>query len=157
MNSFEIGSYKNELMYQLLNDNDIVRLLDPNGEFEYPDDLMYDRIFPYGRVPLTEQEVKAYITVTCDVKELARNNTMIRYVQLVVRVISHVEIMQVENRGVDRIDLIGARIDKVLNGSNNFGIGPLDIVSNKEYTLDDSHFYRELIFETPGLNCSKCR
>lgn len=156
MNSFEIGAYKNELMYQLLDDTEVVQLLDPSGVFEYPDQLLYDRIFPYGRIPPTEQEVKAYITVTADVKELSRNNDLIRYVQLIIRVISHVEIMQVKGSSIDRIDLLGARIDKILNGSNRFGIGPLNVVSNKEYTLDESHFYRELIFETPGLNRSQC-
>lgn len=157
MNSFEIGSYKNELIYQIISDEEIVSLLDPGCEFQYPDQLLYDRIFPYGRIPPTEQEVKTYITVTGDVKELNRDNNLIRYVQMIIRVVSHVGIMKVDGKSIDRIDLIGARIDKILNGSNRFGIGPLDIVSNKEYTLDENHFYRELIFETSGLNKAKCR
>lgn len=157
MNSFEIGSYKNELIYQIISDEEIVSLLDPGCEFQYPDQLLYDRIFPYGRIPPTEQEVKTYITVTGDVKELNRDNNLIRYVQMIIRVVSHVGIMKVDGKSIDRIDLIGARIDKILNGSNRFGIGPLDIASNKEYTLDENHFYRELIFETSGLNKAKCR
>lgn len=156
MNSFEIGAYKNEVMYQILADQETVRLLDPGEEFEYLDQLLYDRIFPYGRIPSTEQEVKSYITVTCDVKELSRNNNLIRYVQLIVRVIAHVQIMQVPGQSINRIDLLSARMDKALNGSNRFGIGPLSIVSNKEYTMDKNHFYRELVFETPGLNLAQC-
>ena len=78
MNSFEIGDYKTELMYCLLEDPGIVALLDPANEFQFPDELVYERIFPYGRVPTTEQETKAYLTLTVNVENLMRGNKLLR-------------------------------------------------------------------------------
>lgn len=157
MNSFEIGRYKNDLMYMMLDNEQIVRLLDPLHEFKYKDDLVYERIFPYGRIPITEQETKAYLTITVNVENLMRDNHVMRDIRLTVRAISHVSIMKVEAESMNRVDLLSAYVDKMLSGSQNFGVGPMEIVSNKEYTLDEQHFYREIIFQTSGLNKPACR
>ena len=118
---------------------------------------MYERIFPYGRVPTTEQETKAYLTLTVNVENLMRGNKLLRTVRLTIRAVSHANIMKVSGESVNRVDLLSAKVDQVLNGSTKFGVGPLEIISNREYTLDEQHFYREIVFETTGVNVPACR
>lgn len=152
MNSYEIGEFKLALIRKLIANEELVALLDPNGEAEYPDDLIYTNIFPYNRMPDTEQEVKAYITVMTNVVGLPRNNDITRQVAVVIRVYSHADLMKVSGESMNRIDLLSAKIDAILNESQDFGIGYMKISSNTEHVLDSKHHFRELTFRTDALN-----
>ena len=57
MNSREIPEIKDRIMRYLIADEEIVKLVDPTHEVEYPDDLLYRNLFPFYRVPDTEQEI----------------------------------------------------------------------------------------------------
>lgn len=152
MNSYEIGEYKQKVMRRLLEDAELVKLVDPNGIAEYPDDLLYTNLFPYGRIPDTEQETSVYITVVVNVPSIDKKNDLIRYVDFKIRIYSHADLMHVRGSGSDRIDLIAAHVDEMLNESYDFGIGYLRLTSNTEHTLDSKHHFRELIFRTDTLN-----
>lgn len=152
MNSREISEYKTKIMLHLLSDKELVSLLDTQGQFEYPDEMIYQRIFPYGRIPDTELETKTYITVMVDVPSLPKKNDLVRDVTVMLRVLSHESLMQVPGENGTRIDLLSARVDALLNESYDFGIGPIALVYNKEFVLDNKHFYRELKFQTLSLN-----
>lgn len=152
MNSYEIGEYKQKVLRRLIEDTELVALVDPNGLAEYPDDLIYTNLFPYGRMPETEQEAQVYITVVVNVPSISQSNDLIRYVDFKIRVYAHAELMHVKGHGSDRIDLIAAHIDEMLNESYDFGIGYLHLTSNTEHTLDSKHHFRELIFRTDALN-----
>lgn len=151
MNSLEITEFKMSVIRHLLADEQVVELLDPNHEFEYPDDLIYERIFPFGRIPDTEQEVKTYITVMIDVPNIAKND-ITRDVNITIRALTYESLMRVKGSNGTRIDLLSERIDKLLNESYDFGIGYITMVHNKEFVLDSKHFYRELKFKTLDLN-----
>lgn len=152
MNSYEIGNYKQKIIRHLIDDPDIVRLVDPNNEAEYPDDLIYTNLFPFGRMPDTEQEVRVYITVVVNVPSIDKRNDLIRNVDIKVRIYAHEDLMRVSGSGFDRIDLLSAKVDSLLNESYDFGIGYVTLISNTEHTLDSKHHYRELIFRTDGIN-----
>lgn len=153
MNSFEIGEFKLTLIRKLIEDENIVKLIDaPADEVEYPDDLIYSHIFPYNRVPDTEQEVKTYITVMVNATSLPKRNDITRNLSIIVRIYSHKDLMKVAGSNSDRIDLLSAYIDKILNESNEFGIGYVLLGSNTEHVLDSKHFFRELVFHTDALN-----
>ena len=152
MNSYEIGNYKQKIIRHLIDDPDIVRLVDPNNEAEYPDDLIYTNLFPFGRMPDTEQEVRVYITVVVNVPSIDKRNDLIRNVDIKVRIYAHEDLMRVSGSGIDRIDLLSAKVDSLLNESYDFGIGYVTLISNTEHTLDSKHHYRELIFRTDGIN-----
>ena len=152
MNSTEISEYKTKIMTHLLSDKELVSLLDEQGQFEYPDEMIYKRIYPYGRIPDTELETKTYITVMVNVPSLPKNNDVVRDVTVTLRVLSHESLMQVPGQNGTRIDLLSARVDKLLNESYDFGIGPIFLVYNNEFVLDNTHFYRELKFQTMSLN-----
>jgi hypothetical protein len=152
MNSREISAYKKNIIKQLYMNSTIVSLLDPDGEMEYPDDLVYTRIFPYGKIPGTAQSVGSYITVTINSLSPAARNDIVKNVELVVRVVSSDALMKIKGRSETRIDLLSSEVDMMLNENYDFGIGYVTLTSNKEYTLNDSYFYRELIFRTMDLN-----
>ena len=155
MNSREISEYKIKIIKHLIQDSEVVTLVDEHGEFEYPDDLIYERLFPFGRIPETEQEMKTYVTIMVDVPSIGRNNDVVRDVVLTVRVMTHNDLMRVSGRNGTRIDLLAARVDELLNESFDFGIGYVRLVHNKEFVYDNCHFYRELKFQTVELNAPR--
>lgn len=152
MNSREISEYKRKIMKYLISDQEICELVDPAHRVEYPDDLLYRNIFPFNRIPATEEEVSVYITVMVDIRRVYERNDIARCVTIWMRVYAHESLMQVPRKGGDRIDLISARIDELLNESCDFGLGYVTLVSNEEKVLDSRHHYRELVFKTDSLN-----
>lgn len=156
MNSFEIGEFKLTLIRKFIENENIVKLIGASAdEVEYPDDLIYSHIFPYNRIPDTEQEVKTYITVMVNVTSLPRHNDITRNVSIIVRIYTHKDLMRVSGSSSDRIDLLSANIDEVLNESYDFGIGYVSLGSNTEHVLDSAHFFRELVFNTDTLNSKR--
>lgn len=152
MNSREISTYKKKIIKQLITNPTIVSLLDPKGEFEYPDDLINTRIFRYGKIPGTSQEVGAYITITINSLSPTSKNDLVKNVEVTMRAVCSEALMNIDGRSEDRIDLMSSELDEMFNESYDFGVGYVTLVSNKEYTLNDSYFFRELIFRTMNLN-----
>lgn len=153
MNSFELGEFKLTLIRKMIEDENIVALINaPTDEVEYPDDLIYTRIFPYNRVPDTEQEVKTYITVMVNATSVPMRNDITRKISIIVRIYSHCNLMKVTGESSDRIDLLSGYVDRLMNESLDFGIGYVTLGSNTEHVLDSTHFFRELVFYTDALN-----
>lgn len=152
MNSREISKYKKEIIMKLITNPTIVSLLDPENEMEYPDDLINTGIFPYGKIPGTPQEAGLYITVTINSLSPTAKNDIVKNIELIVRAVSSDSLMKVSGRSETRIDLLSSEIDEMLNESYDFGVGYVTLMSNKEYALNDSYFYRELVFRTIDLN-----
>lgn len=155
MNSYEIGEYKYKIIRKLIADREIVSLLDPDNSCEYSDDLVYRNIYPFTRIPNTEQEVKTYITIAVNVPQIDPRNDCIRNMRIVIRVYSHADIMKVKNSKTNRIDLTSAAIDRIINECMDIGIGYVRLVSNTEHVLDSSHHYRELVFKTDDINAER--
>lgn len=152
MNSAEIACYKLTIIKALVSDQEIISLIDSNGEFEYPDDMIYERIFPFDRIPDTEQEAKTYITISVNVPSINKKNDLVKDLIVTARAITHASLMKVKGQNGTRIDLLAARLDTILNERSDLGIGPVSLVSNCENALDKAHFYRELKFKTMDLN-----
>lgn len=155
MNSREIGQIKYDILLKFLDNPSFVSLVDANHEAEYPEDLMYVNLFPYGRIPNTEQEVRVYVTVTVNVPSINRKNDLIRDISIKIRVYAHENLMRVPGEKATRIDLISSEIDSMLNETYGFGIGYVTLVSNTEHTLDSRHQFRELVFKTDGINSKR--
>lgn len=152
MNSREISAYKRKIMKYLIADVELVGLLDPAHETEYPDELLYKKIFPFNRVPATEEEVSVYVTVMVDIPRVYDRNDIARSITVTIRIYAHESLMGVDGQDGDRTDLISVRIDEMLNESFDFGIGYMTLVSNTEHVLDSKHHYREIVFKTDALN-----
>ena len=155
MNSYEITEYKRKIMKALINSQRIVSLIDYAKESEDPADLLYQCIFPYNRIPETEQEERVYICVMVDIPTAYVKNEIARNVTIRFRVYAHERLMKVIGESGDRIDLLAAEIDELFNEKLDFGFGPLSINSCTEHVYDSRHFYREIIFKTIALNSKR--
>jgi hypothetical protein len=138
---------KKRLIEQILySDKDIVEILDnPSIDPECPEDLIYENIYPFIRVPGTQDVSKNFITFTVDDMEPSRFNTSMKtqIVQFVVFV--HKNHMQT-NYGMARHDLLGYLIKDIFHLSNVIG-SQMELISNKEYVTDVDYATRTLRFE----------
>lgn len=155
MNGYEIGEFKNSLIRKIIDSSEARELLDPNGSCEYPDELLYKYIFPYGRIPETEEEVGTYIAIKVHVPSIGARNDTIRNVRIEIRIYAHHDLMKVKGKSVDRIDMLSAVVDKLINETMDFGIGPLRLESNTEHVLDSKHSFREMFFRTDAINSKR--
>ena len=101
-------SRKKRLIEQILySDEDIVEVLD-NMEIDptCPEELLYQNIYPFVRVPGTQDKSRNYICFTVDDMELSPTNPVMKtqYVQFVIFV--HKDLIKTPY-GIARHDLLG--------------------------------------------------
>ena len=138
----------------LYSDPDIVEVLDdPDIDPSCPEDLVYASIFPFIRIPGTQDQSKNYITFS--VSDLGRspNNEVMKnqYVQFVIFV--HKNLAKT-NYGMARHDCLGHLIRDIFNLSNVLG-PQMNLVSNVEGSTDTNYLTRTLRFELIDDNSTK--
>lgn len=121
----EFTTYKNTLMKAICTSTAIVDLLkiasDPvtiTGR-----DMRYKRIYPYNYVPLTIENAQTFICFTVTAPNIKKG--IINDLRLTVYVFTHQDIMRTD-RGM-RTDLLISEIDKLLNGSTEYGLGKVEL------------------------------
>lgn len=121
----EFTEYKNTLMKAICTSDAVVDLLklETDSENITGRDMRYDRIFPYNYVPLTTQNAKTYICFVVTAPNVKKG--VITDLTLTVFVFTHQDIMRT-NRGM-RTDLLISEIDKLLNGSTEYGLGKVEL------------------------------
>lgn len=121
----EFTTYKQTLMKAICTSDSIIDLvkLDTDKPEVTGKDLRYVRIFPYNYVPLTTENATTFIcfTVTAPVVK----NDMITELCLTIYVFTHQDIMRTD-KGM-RTDLLVSEIDKLLNGSLEYGLGRVSL------------------------------
>lgn len=142
----DIGLSKRVISTVLYNDPDIVELI-ANHEIdpECPDELMYENIFPFIRVPGIQDESKNFICYEVDdIGEITRNDRMKQQIiQFVVFV--HKGLIET-GYGVPRHDLLGYVIRDLFNRSHLFG-HELKQISSKGGTTDTDYYTRTIRFQ----------
>lgn len=137
-----------ELFYT---DPDIIEVLD-NDKVDptCPDEAMYQCIYPFIRVPGTQDESKSYICYTLDDNGAGSVNKSIKTQFLKIVIFVHQDIVQTK-LGMCRHDLLGHLIKDVLNQSNALGM-QLNCIFDRESFTDTNYVTRTLQFEmtTPG-------
>ena len=117
----EFTSYKNTLMKAICTSDTIVDLL--KLDTDKPDitgkEMRYDRIFPYNHVPLVTEHATTYICFTVTAPNMKEG--IVTELRLTVYVFTHQDIMRTD-KGI-RTDLLISEIDKLLNGSTEYGLG----------------------------------
>lgn len=145
---------KQRIMSALVNDDDIVGLIDDsligNG-----DELLYNNIYPYQRVPDTEDEMKTYICFKVNTRPTYAKNKAFKDIIVTLYIITHQNLMRCDRNGT-RIDFLGSLVLDIFNGKDGFGIGEVEVVSDTEGNSDFLHRYREIIFKTKGLSKDVC-
>jgi hypothetical protein len=146
---------KKRLIEQILySDEDIIEILDnPNLDPSVPEDYVGENIFPFLRVPGTQDISKNFITfIIDDMGRMPGNQVMkSQYIQFVVFV--HKDLVKTKY-GMARHDLLGYLIRDIFNLSNKLG-SQMELVSNHEGITDTDFYTRTLKFELIDDNSTK--
>lgn len=138
----------------LYSDPDIVEVLDaPDIDPSCPEDLLYRSIYPFIRIPGTQDTSKNYITFSISDMGLSPRNEVMKnqYVQFVVFV--HKDLAKT-NFGMARHDCLGYIIKDIFHLSNMLG-AQLVLVSSAEGATDTDYLTRTLKFELVDHNSTK--
>ena len=138
----------------LYSDSDIVEVLDdPDIDPSCPEDLLYSSIYPFIRIPGTQDKSKNYITFSISNMGLSPRNEVMKnqYVQFVIFV--HKNLAKT-NFGMARHDCLGYLLRDVFHLSNMLG-AQLVLVSNAEGATDTDYLTRTLKFEIVDHNSTK--
>ena len=135
---------KQALISKIVNCPELIRLID-DAYADEADALIYRNIFPYQRIPSTEETARVYITMKVDIPRIRARNRLIKDMTVTLYVISHQDLMQTDMGGT-RIDCMASLLTKLLNGCNDKWLGTLDLVSDTEGSIDLVHRCRTLTF-----------
>jgi hypothetical protein len=131
----ELGKNKNEIMMRLVSNENIVKALTYNNtDFlnqPTPEDavgLIYTQIFPYQKVPTTQDTAKTFITMKFGYKP---DGTFFKVSTIFFYVITHISLVRTDY-GILRYDFLINEIDKMFNSQRGIGIGKLPF-----YAMDD--------------------
>lgn len=146
---------KKRLIEQILyTDEDIIEILDnPVLDSSEPESYLYENIYPFVRIPGTQDTSRNYICFTVDDMERNPSNPVMKnqYVQFVIFV--HKDLIKT-NYGMARHDLLGYLIRDIFNLSNKLG-PQMELVSNREGVTDTDYLTRTLKFELITDNSTK--
>ena len=130
----------------LCNDPDIIEILDNTTlDPNMPDEYFYENIYPFIRIPGTQDESKNYICYSIDDLSANEFNDRIKqqYVQFTIFV--HKDLVKTKY-GVARHDLLGYLIRDLFNRSHLFG-HELKLVYDREGVTDTDYTTRTLKFQ----------
>lgn len=159
----EIIDYKNRIIKDILfNDDDetlssdIIMAIDESF-IDKRNDLVYKNIFPFLRIPETQNEVKSYITMSVDMPKVSTKNYFFKDMVITLNVIVHEDRMRMPiSFSATRADYIASLINQIFNQNNNYGNVPLEYVSDVESILLNKYFVRTLRFRCNELNTMRC-
>lgn len=138
----------------LYSDEDVVELInDPDVDASCPEDLVYSSIYPFIRIPGTQDTSKTFITFSISNVGISPNNEVMKtqYIQFVVFV--HQSLIKTKY-GMARHDCLSYLIRDIFNLSNELG-AQMRIVSNLEGVADNDFITRTLKFELVDDNSTK--
>lgn len=130
----------------LCNDPDIIEILDNTTlDPNMPDEYFYENIYPFIRIPGTQDESKNFICYSIDDLSANEFNDRIKqqYVQFTIFV--HKDLVKTKY-GVARHDLLGYLIRDLFNRSHLFG-HELKLVYDREGVTDTDYTTRTLKFQ----------
>ena len=121
----EFTKYKQTLMKAICTTDKIIELLKLESDSTEitGKDMRYSRIFPYNYVPLTIENAQTFICFTVTAPNV--RDDLIAELRLTIYVFTHQDLMRTPE-GI-RTDLLVSEIDKVLNGSTQYGLGKVSL------------------------------
>lgn len=155
-NSDSITEWKDIAISRFLGNEDILMALDVTDD-EIEEGLTYKRVFPHLYIPDTVEETSSFINVEVRVPDISSSGVWV-YPELIVDVIVHQNKMKLDIPGISatRADYLSQLIDRELNGSMDFGVGKLVLVSNEPGSVNDKFRFRRLTFEAQDVNSTMC-
>lgn len=163
-NSSIIEIAKNRIVREFIKDKQIIAAIDSSKvPKDSPEDLINTHIFDYAQNPNTINTTETFITIQVHIpytREMERSGTA-TYVKPTIEIciISHEGHMVVKNVPKvksNRNDYLSRLIDEKLNGSTEYGIGKLVLLSNLEGSIQQNYSFRKMTFQCVDLNDSLC-
>lgn len=146
----EFFDYKNKLMKDLCNSEEIVKLLTRKTDVTVPDtSLIYKQIFPYEFIPDTVDKAKTYICFDVDI--ISVPNQTYYYPALYIWVFTHKSNMRTDGGGI-MTDKVCVEINNILNGNRTYGLGKLDLYSVDRFSPADDYLGRVLSYSAIDFN-----
>ena len=162
MSKSKIRAYKNEIISELCNDDEIINALGLNPD-EDPDDLVWKRIYPHLWIPQTETDVKSYLLVEINIPERrtrygTTNNPVYVHPVIYFYILVHQEDMKLNLAGESgtRMDYLAELIENKYEGRRGFGLGRLTLKSNTASSINTTYRLRELVFEAVDFDDGLC-
>ena len=151
----EVSLYKNRLAMSFCTSNDVTSLLRIQGDEDMsPQDFMYERVFPYAHVPDASEIGRCFLCFEIDVPSVKSN--VIKTVEIKIYIMSHQNILRLsDGRGL-RTDVLSAVVDKMLNGSDEYGVGTVELMSWRSFSPITGYYGRELKYRVQDINRSLC-
>lgn len=160
--SRSIRQWKNQIMGELSQDDEIIKALDLN-EKESEDDLIWNRLFPHYYIPDVQETVKSYILMEIDIPErranrYAQSSGVFVYPTIIFYVLVHQDDMHMDLVGESgtRMDYLAELIEEKYEGRQGFGVGTLTLKSDVAGSLNTPYRYRQLIFEAVDTDEGLC-
>lgn len=135
----------------LYSDPDVIEVLDnPELDPSCPEEYLYTNIYPFVRIPGTQDVSKNYITFALDDREESRVNKAMKTQLLQVVIFVHKNLIQTQ-WGAERHDLLAYLVKDIFHLSNKLGI-QFKSASNREWVTDTDYCTRTLQFEVTTPN-----
>lgn len=139
---------KKSFLRELYTNPKIVEYIDAK-DIEYDDELLNTHLFPYVRIDGVLQDIGTYIGIKVDYPRVLDNDVYKSYTLTAV-IISHFDHLKMKT-GDARTDVIADELISMWNRDRDNGF-KLELVSDVEDPLNDSYYYRQLIFKSITAN-----
>lgn len=153
----DIGVYKNRLLTTIMKSEDICELILGKGfdKTDIDEQLIYKHVFPYLYVDDTQTTTETYICVEVSVPRT--HNFTYKDMQVDIWCYCHKNIMKYSKKGYlgTRADIVSDMIDRLLNSSNDYGLGRLKLQSSVPLNISKAHYGRHLIYTCAEFNIEK--
>ena len=153
MTHLDVSSYKDDLIKSMVSNQNLVEAIDSRqANIRSGDDLPWKNIFPYAHIDFTQKIADSYVLISVQQPGINRANRTFVDIRLVIQVVVHRDRMKMGR--ATRADVIAEELRKMLDGSNDYGYGVLEMYSSSEYIIHNEHICRELHFRTIDLKLS---
>lgn len=153
----DIGVYKNRLLTTIMSSEDVCELILGKGydKQDVDEKLIYKHVFPYLYVDDTQTETKTYICVEVSVPRTM--DFTYKDMKIDIWCYCHKDIMKYSKKGFlgTKADICSDMIDRLLNSSNNFGLGRLKLQSCVPLTVSKTHYGRHLTYTCAEFNIER--
>jgi hypothetical protein len=150
----DIGVYKNRLLTTIMSSEDVCELIlgKRYDKTDVDERLIYKHIFPYLYVDETQTEVKTYICIEVSVPRT--HDFTYKDMKVDIWCYCHKDIMRYSKKGFlgTRSDILSDMVDRLLNSSNNYGIGRLKLQSCVPINISKTHYGRHLTYSCAEFN-----
>lgn len=145
----QLPDYRTNIMSGICRSSEIIDLLRPSDNPDMPViEMQYKYIFPYDHIVDTTTEAGAYLCFDIDVPRVI-DRTFVD-LSIYIWIIVHERYMCVPN-GL-RLDRLGIAVEKLMNGSRDFGLGTVELKSFTRLNPAEQFHGRAMVYRTVDFN-----